>query len=125
MGVLTRQLNERLFIAVLYGLAMLLMPLAHRPVRQSTPDLSAYELPDGTLPLLCSPAKGGGSRSRSFTVCDACLLTAAPGLIVGGPAISAPAVSVLAVLDAPYEVPSFKKRFDSEARARAPPTDLA
>jgi len=125
MRVFNRQLNERLFIAVLYGLAMLLMPLAHRPVRQSAPDLSAYELPDGTLPLLCSPAKGGGSRSQSIAVCDACLLTAAPGLIIGGLAISAPAVSVVAVLEAPYEIPSFKKRFDSDARPRAPPSVLA
>ena len=118
-------MNERLFIAVLYGLAMLLMPLAHRPVRPSTPDLSAYALPDGSLPLLCSPAKGDGSRSRTAAVCEACLLTAAPGLIVSGPPLSVPVVSMRVALDAPREAPTIKQRFDSDARPRAPPPFLA
>jgi len=125
MRVLNRLLNGKLFIAVLYGLAMLLMPLAHRPVRQSTPDLAAYALPDGTLPLLCSPAKGGGSRGRTIVKCDACLLTAAPGLIVTAPSVSAQVGLIRVAVSVPREVPIFEQRLGSDARPRAPPSTLA
>jgi len=77
-----RRLNRaNAYLAILYGLAMLLLPLAHRPLPSAGTELSAFTLPDGTLPVICW---GGAGQSKQPTsakpTCDACLLTAAPGL---------------------------------------------
>jgi len=106
---------------------MLLMPLGHRPLSIASADLSAYALPDGTLPLLCSSALGGsGPRTRSAAVCDSCLLTAAPGLVLAGLTIGAPdAAPPLRVMGSADEPCPGGQRFTSAARPRAPPAALA
>ena len=79
----------RLVAAACLALTTMLVGFAHRPLTFAAMpvDLSAYRLPDGTLIDLCHVDFDDGvvpphdSRAR---VCDACLLTGAPGL--GGPA---------------------------------------
>jgi len=106
---------------------MLLMPLAHRPVRQATPDLSAYALPDGSVPPLCAPGldRGRSPNSRSIAVCDACLLTAAPGLVVAGLSLTPPSTLPPARLGTAHEAKRFEQRYVTAARPRAPPSQLA
>jgi hypothetical protein len=49
-----RQHAARAAIAILYGLAMLVLQFAHHPIASGdSRDLSAYALPDGTLPVIC------------------------------------------------------------------------
>lgn len=117
----------KLIIAGLYGLAMLLMPMAHRPVRQASPDLSAYALPDGTLPLLCSPTSRapGAPSGRSIAFCDACLLTSAPGLVVAGLVFTPPPASPPLRLGLTIETRRIARRMVTAARPRAPPFGLA
>lgn len=77
-----------IFVIAFYALAMAGMGFAHQalPVAPSSPDLSALVLPDGSLPDLCaegaSPSDPSGPpQGAGAGVCDACLLTAAPGAV--------------------------------------------
>lgn len=74
-------------VLALYALATLLLSFAHQPVLQAgaggEEDLSAYVLPDGSFPLICGWDEAEGSPPASqygAFLCDACLLTSAPGL---------------------------------------------
>lgn len=77
------QWAQKILLA-LYVLAAATLGLGHRPLSAAgTAELAAYALPDGTLPLIC---RSGGSGTlpigkHACAVCDACLLTAAPGLL--------------------------------------------
>lgn len=84
MRVSERHRIARATVAILYGLAMLLLPLAHRSGGASLPEeLSAYALPDGTLPVICTTGKDPTEAPRGHaTICDACVLFCAPGLLV-------------------------------------------
>ena len=74
-------------VAALYALAMLLVGFAHVPLATGAergPDLSAYALPDGTLPVFCATEGTGPDQPAARhgpQMCDACLVTAAPGLV--------------------------------------------
>lgn len=113
----------RAAIVALYGLAMVLLPYAHRHLSlDAEPDLSAFVLPDGTLPLLCkSNAPGGNKASRSWT-CDACRLTAAPGL-VAPPAVqvSGSRLILLCKSDRSPDAPRFERFRPHLGQPRAPP----
>lgn len=71
-------------VLALYALASLGMGFAHKrlEIPSAAPDLSAFALPDGTLPVLCLTPKTGdpGAPSHVHAPCQACLLTSAPGL---------------------------------------------
>jgi hypothetical protein len=121
----SRQPTARLFIAALYGLAMLLMPLAHRPVHQATPDLSAYALPDGSAPLLCGADKSTSQGGRSVSFCDACRLASAPGLVVSSSTVTPPAERPSIGVELHPEELDLAQRFEAAARPRAPPALLA
>lgn len=121
-----RRQIPKLLIAALYGLAMLLVPLAHRPVRQSVPDLSAYALPDGSIPSLCDGAgKSDGKHPSTRSVCSACLLTTAPGLTVAGWSVTPPQAMPPASIGPTITHDRNEQRFATASRPRAPPTDLA
>lgn len=127
MRSLRRHTYARLIIAGLYGLAMLLMPMAHRPVRQATSDLTAYALPDGSAPLLCSSLSGQsrGPNGRSIAICDACLLTAAPGLVIAGLMLAPPPATPPMRIGFATEPIVVGQKDLTDARPRAPPANLA
>ena len=77
----------RLLTAALLALAALAAGFAHRPLqlepRGYPADASAWVLPDGTVPALCHGGDVDGTSPGDDTrraACDACRLTAAPGL---------------------------------------------
>lgn len=89
-GVMRRRLpanHLRLVLAILYGIAMALLPLAHRAATLPTgtgaapPDPAAYALPDGKLPMLCLSGGDGSGKTSVDAGCPACTLTAAAGLL--------------------------------------------
>lgn len=78
----------RTFVIAWYALAIATAGFAHQalPMAPSSPDLSAFVLPDGSVPDLCveganSSGSGGLPQGTSQAFCDACLLTAAPGAV--------------------------------------------
>ncbi|QFR33455.1 hypothetical protein [Ancylobacter sp. TS-1] len=84
---------------VLCACALLFVASVHRPpaagaATVGTVDLSAYALPDGTLPVLCLAAgdeDGGPASAKHRTGCEACRLTATPDLLVPSCHVFAPA----------------------------------
>lgn len=85
MRILKQRQAARAILAALYGLAMLLLPLAHRAITASeSQDLTAFALPDGSLPEICASNKKTSDKSpgRHASPCDACLLAGTAGLPV-------------------------------------------
>ena len=79
----------RVLLLCLYVLASLGVGFSHGALRLPGPDLSAFVLPDGTLPIICSTNKKTNGEESDRTAahqprCDACMLTAAPGLPAPG-----------------------------------------
>jgi hypothetical protein len=77
--------KSRLFVAILYGLVMALLPLAHQGSNLSRPDsieLAAYALPDGSIPLLCKAVGTNSDRAVDKSACPACTLLSLAGLLV-------------------------------------------
>ena len=73
-------------VAALYALAMVLLGFAHRPIATASDpriDLAAYVLSDGALPPICGQTgdQVPGPAAKSAH-CDACALSAAPGLVL-------------------------------------------
>ena len=81
-----RRRTLRLGATVLLALSALLLGFAHKPLSlgPSPYELAAYVLPDGTPPFLChsddDAPEAGTHHDTASAVCDACLLTSAPGL---------------------------------------------
>jgi len=74
----TSSLALRLFCAML----LVVLGFAHRPLAATVPlDVSAYSLPDGSLPTICIPGdiddKNGKAAGQH---CDACRITSAAAL---------------------------------------------
>lgn len=66
---------------MLCALALVFVAFAHQPVSAASaqPDLSAYTLPDGTLPVLCLTDSGDTDHHKSAwhgNGCEACRLSA-------------------------------------------------
>lgn len=87
MGLFRHSRAIRLWIAAFYALAMVSAGFAHRALPAAYPgngDLAAYALPDGSLPTFCldgaDQTTGGKTPQAASAVCDACVLTSAPGL---------------------------------------------
>lgn len=72
--------------AALYALAIVLLGFAHQPIRANADiraDLAAYALPDGSLPPICGDVGAPGpGQGAAVAHCDACALSAAPGLLL-------------------------------------------
>ena len=113
----------RLAVSALYALASLLLVAGHQPrPAKAAPDLSALTLPDGTTPVLCTSRGLTDSHSDiDSTGCEACRLTAAPGLgPVAAPAVPAPSFCQIALAPANGDVLAGRLA-TSTAEARAPP----
>lgn len=122
-----RNRQIRLAVSALYTLASLLLVAGHQPrPAKAAPDLSAFTLPDGTTPVLCT--QNGLTDSHGdidSSNCEACRLTAAPGLgPVAVPIVPAP--SHCQAFLAPAAVVVLAGRLAvSAAEARAPPAPHA
>jgi hypothetical protein len=83
---LRRDSNLRLLtlVRITCALALLLVAFAHRPVAfAAVPfDVTAYVLPDGTIPDLCVPGNAGNGEIHA-TGCEFCRL--ASGIILPEP----------------------------------------
>ncbi|RUO99222.1 hypothetical protein [Hyphomicrobium sp.] len=81
MRQLRRNIVVRDFLLALYVLSAATFGFAHKPITiASSVDLSAYALPDGSLPFICG-GKNGPAGKHVCALCDACLISAAPGLL--------------------------------------------
>jgi hypothetical protein len=131
MPTALRHARLRAAVAALYAVAMLLVGAAHAPVAGTAAkpavDLAAFLLPDGSLPDLCVvDADGPGDHAPphvAVTLCDACLLTGAPGLLPPVSANAAPVtVGSATVMVEPGPVPV--TRFEVPGTSRAPPSPV-
>jgi len=95
-----------------------LLPMAS--ARSSDVDLSAYALPDGTLPFICGLGRFDPDRPHVEPLCPLCTLANTLGL---PPTDLAGGVLRLAYRAAPMEPATLAGygRFRSAHRARAPP----
>ena len=112
----------RVAVAALYALAMLLLGFAHQPAALSRPtiDLSAFALPDGSLPELCLGSRDDTGAIVGVLVCDACLLVHGGGLLPTPVALpSRPGFTRLPLDKA--SAPVLSGRVAAAQRARAPP----
>lgn len=82
MAIAVRNKRLRLATAIAFFLASVVNAFGHSlPVRAAVPvDYSAYALPDGTVPVICSVGGEDDSATPSTKGCEACRLTVAPGL---------------------------------------------
>jgi hypothetical protein len=74
----------RLAVLLLYVLASTTVGFAHRAHTIAIPaELAQFALPDGTLPIICSQTgtQDQGKEGAHTPFCEACCLTAAPGLL--------------------------------------------
>ncbi|MBL8792068.1 MAG: hypothetical protein JNM45_16370 [Rhizobiales bacterium] len=119
----------RQVVIAAYALVMALLGFSHHalaaPSAPSSADLSAYALPDGSLPSLCYDDAGRrNDGTASGEACDACLLTAAGGLLPGTVALSAAAALML---QAPASGPALFRpdsRPPHVAHLRGPPVAI-
>lgn len=124
MRGLRRNIHARQLLLALYVLAMSTLGFAHKPLQASeAQDLSAYALPDGTLPDLCLTGGGDGSKApaRASATCQACLLISAPGLAANcSPDLTEPARHSDDVA-IPIERIRIERAKPANTRSRAPP----
>ena len=79
----------KVLVIALYALTLALLGFAHQTSAIAAPvlELAAYALPDGSLPDVCagdgqSSDQHGIPQGASKGLCDACLLTSAPGSVL-------------------------------------------
>jgi len=119
--------SMRFLAAALLALTTVIVGFAHRPLRLEPrgypSDVTAWTLPDGTLPELChwddvgGHAHGSGDATAS---CDACRLTDAPGLgAVAAIGLAVPSGIVLARLG--HDTPALVDGHRPSPRSRGPP----
>ena len=78
-----RHTRANAVVTTLFALAVTLLGFAHKPIALASPtdiDLAAYAAPDGSLPPICGQTDGKGGAALFDHHCDACALTASPGL---------------------------------------------
>lgn len=112
----------RVAVAALYALAMLLLGFAHQPAALASPaiDLSAFALPDGSLPELCPGSRDDTGAIAGFLVCEACLLVHGGGLLPTPVALPSRVGFTRLPLDR-ETAPILSGRVAAAQRARAPP----
>lgn len=115
-------------IRLVCALALVFVGFAHKvPSLAAAPsptELSAYVLPDGTLPVICFSGhdEGGGNNGQVYgTGCEACLISAAAMLPVPLDTDRNPSVIPLETLTPPSAPSSRRHLFPPNAAPRAPP----
>ena len=121
-----RNIAARKALLAFYVLAVATLGFAHLPLAIPQIDLTAYALPDGTLPVICGVGTGSApGKQHAGATCDACLLTAAPGLpLKVGLSVDAPATPQN-VFAAVAEQTCAQPVKSANARSRAPPVSYA
>lgn len=117
------RIDWRLAVRFLSVLALVMVAFAHKPIVLSPAygaDLSAYVLPDGTIPVICHGADAGGKdphKAHGDHGCEACRISASV-LLPAAPDCSEPAISRLA-----QPVPNADRGAETGRRLRpgAPP----
>ena len=66
----------RTLLVVLLALVLVLVCYGHRLFLPDAPDLSAYAMPDGTLPALCLDGSQDDQRQTAQAPCPACVISA-------------------------------------------------
>jgi hypothetical protein len=100
-----RHMSAGWVVVALYALAMATSGFAHRPIAaplDQSIELAAYALPDGSLPPLCAHDEGAPADDSHAAAshCDACALSAAPGLApVAQSVVYAPVVRRIAFVE--------------------------
>ncbi len=109
----------------LYALAMLTLGFAHHGASARAADafLAAYTLPDGSVPDLCLTQTGapGDADDHAAAPCEACRLTAAPGLAATAPTFGVPVETVLERRSCLGAALPITPLFFGRAAARGPP----
>ena len=70
-------------LRLLCAMLLVVLGFAHRPVTASAMpmDVSAYALPDGTMPTICIPDESGGKTGKDIGQrCEACRISSAATL---------------------------------------------
>ncbi|MBB4199824.1 hypothetical protein CCR94_23055 [Rhodoblastus sphagnicola] len=123
-----RKLKWKAVIAALYAVTALLLGFAHVRVVAPFPSsqtAAARALPDGTAIPICggAPSDGNGPGAPAHAgsgVCDACLLTAAPGWVAAPPRLFAPVSHAIRMTIA-RNLTSAAKTFALAPQSRGPP----
>ena len=108
----------------LVALALVLVAFAHKPLGLSGhADASAYVLPDGQVPVICTtvPDDRGTDRILHASVCDACLICGSV-LVPAPEAVKPPAPIASVALWVPRTAPILKRTaWPPSAPPHAPP----
>jgi hypothetical protein len=126
-----RALSEvmRVWLVVLYALSATMMGLAHHHAHANAnakPDMSAYTLPDGTVPVICFSLGDGSDKTPlgKLTLCDACLAMAGANVPPPCPTVLAvdfgPGVALM-----PVEQTAALARLIVSPTSRGPPPPIA
>jgi hypothetical protein len=126
MQWIRQQTAIRRWVLALYALTAAVLGFIHvvppgypAPAAIYTAD---HALPDGTLPTLCiTGADKGGSEHLQQYICDACLLTAAPGLAAASQTFLAHCLTVGETLSFALQGAALKQRPNHIAHLRGPP----
>ena len=125
-----RSRRLRLCVAALYALAMLVLGFSHRlSAIESDPAASAvavyaYALPGGLMQSFCKGDDSASGKTAGNSVCDACRLSDAPGMVAApaaGPMIALGGRSVTEIVVEAQRVAASICRPVS----RGPPSTLA
>ncbi len=70
-------------LRIICALALLFVAFGHQPMalaENASPDITAYALPDGSLPILCVSESDSGQKDKTKHIhaqdCDACRISA-------------------------------------------------
>jgi len=112
-------------LRIICAIALVSLSFAHQPLalaKGSSSNLSAYLLPDGSLPILCSSSGDGSKKGNGRTdTCEACRLAtsiAVPLAPSFGQRLAAP---VSAIPNQPKIILVKHQSFPPAAPPRAPP----
>lgn len=116
--------GHMLCVRLFCALALLFVGFAHRPMAYAAPssaELSAYALPDGSLPDLCLPGMDGKGKNQGAEPCYACILVSGMALPLPAPAIGQPLAATSTIVFV-WRPEAFQHHlFPPNAAPRAPP----
>lgn len=113
----------RILVAAFATLSLLLVGFAHTvPAQPLEPDLAAYTLPDGSIPVICMTGSGEEPAGNAgFGRCEFCRISSAIALPEPPVDFTSCAAEPVFVFDLPHvDIPP-REVFADNAPARGPP----